>query len=98
MYISAWIIDLIFLYLTGRTFSLTMEFNNHNNHSDVNLCEIDYNELVKAQKDAATLIVDVREDHEIADTGKLPGSIHIPSKYIVGFKPKVYYSDLIIIF
>ncbi|XP_020711617.2 rhodanese domain-containing protein CG4456-like [Athalia rosae] len=37
-----------------------------------------YEDLIKAQKDESVLIVDVREDEEIKETGKLPGSIHIP--------------------
>lgn len=40
-----------------------------------------YEDLLEAQKDPAILIIDVREDAEIAETGKLPGSIHIPSKF-----------------
>ncbi|KAL6266959.1 hypothetical protein P5V15_000045 [Pogonomyrmex californicus] len=49
-----------------------------------NLCEnemalnVDYEELLEAQKDKNVLIVDVREHDEINETGKLPGSIHIP--------------------
>ncbi|XP_067217067.1 rhodanese domain-containing protein CG4456-like isoform X2 [Linepithema humile] len=39
---------------------------------------VDYNQLLKAQKDDNILIVDVREQNEINETGKLPGSIHIP--------------------
>ncbi|CAL7940733.1 unnamed protein product [Xylocopa violacea] len=39
---------------------------------------VDYNELLKAQNDSSVLIIDVREKEEIDETGKLPGSIHIP--------------------
>lgn len=38
-----------------------------------------YNDILKAQKDNSILIIDVREKEEIDETGKLPGSIHIPS-------------------
>ncbi|XP_029035379.1 rhodanese domain-containing protein CG4456-like [Osmia bicornis bicornis] len=37
-----------------------------------------YNDILKAQKDNSILIIDVREKEEIDETGKLPGSIHIP--------------------
>ncbi|XP_008206288.1 rhodanese domain-containing protein CG4456 isoform X1 [Nasonia vitripennis] len=40
--------------------------------------KVNYDELLKAQKDESILIIDVREDSEIQETGKLPGSIHIP--------------------
>ncbi|XP_029176921.1 thiosulfate sulfurtransferase/rhodanese-like domain-containing protein 3 isoform X2 [Nylanderia fulva] len=39
---------------------------------------VDYKQLLEAQKDDDVLIVDVREHAEINETGKLPGSIHIP--------------------
>ncbi|XP_029668834.1 rhodanese domain-containing protein CG4456-like [Formica exsecta] len=39
---------------------------------------VDYQQLLEAQKDDSILIVDVRENAEINETGKLPGSIHIP--------------------
>lgn len=40
---------------------------------------VDYNQLLEAQKNDKILIIDVREDSEIEETGKLPASIHIPS-------------------
>lgn len=40
--------------------------------------EINYEQLLDAQKDANVLIIDVREPSEISETGVLPGSIHIP--------------------
>ncbi|KAL6424077.1 hypothetical protein ACFW04_009757 [Cataglyphis niger] len=39
---------------------------------------VNYEQLLEAQKDTSILIVDVREPAEIKETGKLPGSIHIP--------------------
>lgn len=39
-----------------------------------------YKDILEAQKNN-TLIIDVREQSEIDETGKLPGSIHIPSVY-----------------
>ncbi|XP_043594754.1 thiosulfate sulfurtransferase/rhodanese-like domain-containing protein 3 isoform X1 [Bombus pyrosoma] len=39
---------------------------------------VNYNEILKAQNDSSVLIIDVREKEEIDETGKLPGSIHIP--------------------
>lgn len=41
---------------------------------------VNYEELLEAQKDNSILIIDVREQSEIDKTGKLPGSIHIPSR------------------
>lgn len=41
---------------------------------------VDFDGLLEAQKDKNILIIDVREQSEVDDTGKLPGSIHIPSK------------------
>ncbi|XP_072763836.1 rhodanese domain-containing protein CG4456 isoform X2 [Anoplolepis gracilipes] len=37
-----------------------------------------YEQVLEAQKDDNVLIIDVREQAEINETGKLPGSIHIP--------------------
>ncbi|XP_011502123.1 PREDICTED: heat shock protein 67B2-like [Ceratosolen solmsi marchali] len=39
---------------------------------------VNYYDIVKAQKDENILIIDVRENYEIEETGKLPGSVHIP--------------------
>ncbi|XP_015182251.1 PREDICTED: putative thiosulfate sulfurtransferase, mitochondrial [Polistes dominula] len=39
---------------------------------------VNYNGILEAQKDKSILIIDVREPSEINETGKLPGSIHIP--------------------
>ncbi|XP_011695310.1 PREDICTED: heat shock protein 67B2-like isoform X2 [Wasmannia auropunctata] len=40
--------------------------------------KVDYEELLKDQKNPEVLIVDVREPSEIQETGKLPGSINVP--------------------
>ncbi|XP_015127510.1 uncharacterized protein LOC107048701 isoform X1 [Diachasma alloeum] len=40
---------------------------------------VNYEDLLDAQKDNSVLIIDVREQKEIDETGKLPGSIHIPT-------------------
>lgn len=45
---------------------------------DTKQLELEYNDIVKAQKNDNVLIIDVREQSEIDETGKLPGSIHIP--------------------
>lgn len=42
--------------------------------------DVTYTELLVLQKKDGVCIVDVREAAEIAETGKLPGSIHIPRK------------------
>lgn len=39
---------------------------------------VHYNDIKEAQTDDKVLIIDVREQAEIDETGKLPGSIHIP--------------------
>ncbi|KAI4494097.1 hypothetical protein M0802_009251 [Mischocyttarus mexicanus] len=39
---------------------------------------VNYDGILEAQKDETILIIDVREPSEINETGKLPGSIHIP--------------------
>lgn len=44
---------------------------------------VNYEQLLEAQKDNSILIIDVREQAEINKTGKLPGSIHVPSKNFV---------------
>ena len=38
---------------------------------------VGHEDILKAQQDK-TVMFDVREDGEIQETGKLPGSIHIP--------------------
>jgi len=40
---------------------------------------VSYEEILEAQNDDNILIIDIREHSEIRQTGKLPGSIHIPS-------------------
>ncbi|XP_076292163.1 rhodanese domain-containing protein CG4456 [Lasioglossum baleicum] len=45
---------------------------------DAKQMNLEYNDIVKAQKNDNVLIIDVREQSEIDETGKLPGSIHIP--------------------
>lgn len=50
-----------------------------NNGMELN---VDYKQLLEAQKNDNILIVDVREQDEISETGKLPGSIHIPSRHL----------------
>lgn len=58
---------------------------------------VDYNDILQAQKDDSILIIDVREPSEIDETGKLPGSIHIPSKLFLSiiaakFNYLIYFS------
>ena len=74
-----------------RIFPLQAESKSHFSTStflktDCNtMCEGDkktlnlyYKDILEAQKDDSVLIIDVREQGEIDETGKLPGSIHIP--------------------
>lgn len=56
---------------------------------DRKILTADYNELLEAQK-KGDLIIDVREDSEINETGKLPGSIHIPSEQFVSVFSKFF--------
>ncbi|XP_078046900.1 rhodanese domain-containing protein CG4456 isoform X2 [Augochlora pura] len=45
---------------------------------DVKDLIVHYKDVIEAQKNDSVLIIDVREQNEIDETGKLPGSIHIP--------------------
>lgn len=65
-------------YLLGKTEAMKGE-------GDRAALNLEYEDIVKAQKDENVLIVDVREDAEIKETGKLPGSIHVPSNRSLNF-------------
>lgn len=54
---------------------LAAKITSDNNEMELN---VNYEEILEAQKDDNVLIVDVRERDEIKETGKLPGSVHIP--------------------
>lgn len=41
----------------------------------------DFNQLLEKKKDKNVVLIDVREQSEINETGKLPDSIHIPCKF-----------------
>lgn len=43
--------------------------------------DVGYSDVLSAQKDRNILIIDVREKEEIGETGKIPGSINIPSMF-----------------
>ncbi|XP_076167159.1 rhodanese domain-containing protein CG4456 isoform X3 [Ptiloglossa arizonensis] len=70
--------------------------------TDINeMCEGDkkdfniyYKDILEAQNDDSILIIDVREQSEIDETGKLPGSIHIPmgdvSNVFLNFSEKTF--------
>lgn len=45
------------------------------------LRHIDYNQLIAKQKNEAAIVIDVREPQELAETGTIPNSIHIPCKF-----------------
>lgn len=85
-------VTLILFFLTyGFLAESTLHFSTSKSlKTDCNtMCEGDkkalnlyYNDILEAQKDDNVLIIDVREQSEIDETGKLPGSIHIPSVYI----------------
>ncbi|KAK0083360.1 hypothetical protein PV325_008927 [Microctonus aethiopoides] len=53
-------------------------FDNMDGSGDKKSFVLSYEELLQAQKNNNVLIIDVREQREINETGKLPGSIHIP--------------------
>lgn len=42
--------------------------------------DLQYEDILKVQKEVASVMIDVREQAEIDETMVLPGSIHIPSK------------------
>lgn len=43
---------------------------------------VTYEDLLKLKGKKETVLIDVREPEEILETGKLPGSTHIPCKQI----------------
>lgn len=42
---------------------------------------VTYGDVKALGNDTSTLIIDVRNSTELEQTGKIPGSIHIPSKF-----------------
>ncbi|XP_053982204.1 thiosulfate sulfurtransferase/rhodanese-like domain-containing protein 3 [Hylaeus volcanicus] len=62
-------------------FSTSTYFKSDSNtmcEGDTKELNVYYKDILKAQNDDDVLIIDVREQSEIDETGKLPGSIHIP--------------------
>ena len=53
----------------------------------VNLDEltVDYEYVKQATVNSSTLIIDVREPHEILEHGKIPNSVNIPCKLLFYF-------------
>lgn len=45
---------------------------------------VDYEHVKNATSDGQTLIIDVREPEEIKEHGKIPNSVNITCKWIVG--------------
>ena len=43
---------------------------------------LNYEDIVKLNENRSICLIDVRENSEIQETGKLPGSIHIPCKLL----------------
>lgn len=41
---------------------------------------MDFNQLITNRENQATVVIDVREPEELASTGTIPGSIHVPCK------------------
>lgn len=76
---------IIVYFLEYRSFRFVSTSSSRSSQTEVMKGEgdhglnLDYEDILKAQKDDSVLIVDVREDDEIKETGKLPGSIHVPS-------------------
>ncbi|KAJ8675056.1 hypothetical protein QAD02_010842 [Eretmocerus hayati] len=73
------------LLLENSSSARSFSFTTSNNSSKVEMdgagdrnFDLNYADIVEAQQDSGVLIIDVREDSEIQETGKLPGSIHIP--------------------
>ncbi|XP_047362692.1 rhodanese domain-containing protein CG4456-like [Vespa velutina] len=62
----------------SNTFHVKGEAKIMSGEGQIKSFTVDYNDILQAQKDENVLIIDVREPSEIDETGKLPGSIHIP--------------------
>jgi rhodanese-related sulfurtransferase len=43
--------------------------------------DLTYDEIVDLKSRDEIILVDVRDNNEIEETGQLPGSIHIPREY-----------------
>ena len=85
---------LFHMYITYQTYCFlvkpTLQFSTSSSlyidiktmsEDDKKSLTVDYNDVLKAQNDSSILIIDVREKEEIDETGKLPGSIHVPSMF-----------------
>jgi rhodanese-related sulfurtransferase len=44
--------------------------------------DLSYDDIIKLKQKNEIILIDVREPSEIEETGKLPGSIHIPRKFL----------------
>jgi hypothetical protein len=44
--------------------------------------DLTYNDIIELKQKNKIILIDVREASEIEETGKLPGSIHIPRKFL----------------
>ncbi|KAL7289829.1 hypothetical protein TKK_0016228 [Trichogramma kaykai] len=65
--------------VSGTSIEASTHVSNRTMSGDSNKPKnLNYEDILEAQKKDEILIIDVREDDEIRETGKLPGSIHIP--------------------
>lgn len=44
--------------------------------------DLSYNDIIELKQKDEIILIDVRELSEIQETGKLPGSVHIPRKFL----------------
>lgn len=44
--------------------------------------DLSYNDIVELKQKNKIILIDVREPAEIQETGLIPGSVHIPCKFL----------------
>ena len=44
--------------------------------------DLSYNDIIELKQKNEIILIDVREPSEIKETGKLPGSVHIPRTFL----------------
>lgn len=44
--------------------------------------DLSYEDIIELKQKNEIILIDVREPSEIEETGKLPGSVHIPRKFL----------------
>jgi rhodanese-related sulfurtransferase len=44
--------------------------------------DLSYDDIIALKRGTEIILIDVREPSEIIETGRLPGSVHIPRKFL----------------